>query len=86
MIPKHKAPHLNRAQRRHPEKLTMQQLPKGEAMPWLLYGLLRKGGYMAGINLADYAGTYGGYLPDPPKGFEAILAKARRFFNRIIGR
>lgn len=83
MIPKFKAPHLNRAQRRHPARLLQAPtLPAGSGMPWLLYGLLQRGGYLVGNPLPPTAPIVRG----PNDESDGFIARASRFFRKLIGR
>lgn len=102
MIAKSKAPHLNREQRRHHKRFAMTLLPSGSGMPWLLMGLMLRGGYMApGYGIKDLStgklvgekeplvSLSGARIWPNGKGHAepkpGLLAKAGRFFRRMIG-
>lgn len=92
MIPKAKAPGLNREQRRHPERYRMTSVGKQYGMPWLLMGLLRRGGYMGeGVGIMDLStgqmvGGPNVLRPAPaPSAKPGFLAKVGRFFRRLTG-
>jgi hypothetical protein len=85
MIPKNKAPGLNREQRRHPKRYAMTALPKGSGMPWLLMGLLYRGGYMGKVEEPGaFAFPDKPAMPTPPRspGLLARLAgRVSRWFK-----
>lgn len=85
MIPKSKAPHLSRAHRRHPERLRAALMQTPKAMPWLLYGLMRRGGYLLGEQIEAVEGKRAP-INAAPQAKPGLIAKAKSFFNRMMGR
>lgn len=49
MLSKSRHPHKNRHQRRHPEKYEQHKATGANALPWLLWGLLTRGGYVGSL-------------------------------------
>lgn len=53
MLAKSKHPALNRHQRRHPSKYAQAGKITGvTSLPWLLWGMMARGGYLASLNEA----------------------------------
>lgn len=78
MIPKRKEPTWNRERRRHPKRFASLSLPSGSGMPWLLYGLMRRGGFMAGEQISVAR-------PLPSTGGKSFVSRLWAKAKRMIG-
>jgi hypothetical protein len=79
MIDKRKAPHLNRQQRRHPVRDS--KVSRSFGLPWLLMGLLIRGGYILGETVRPVVPGISVARP-AGKSVVGIVGKVKAAFSR----